>query len=476
VQMRFSLAAGLSIVVCVAVVALVALTAWRTTNFDFRAFYCAGKAVRQHANPYRTQPLHSCEQNQTDATFSAFSREVALPAPQPGYDIALFAVLAALPFSLASKVWTAALLICLGVLIGAVYRLAKAPVVAVLAAFWLSLGVTSVYLGELIPLCVAALCCALLAARSGRWAFAGLAAGATLVEPHVGLPVCIVLALWAPKARVTLAVSVLTLCALSVGVLGFAQNVEYVAKVLPAHALSEIGFDVQLSLSVVLHGLGLSDNVALRLGAASYIAMLVIAAYVARALAQRFSDNAFIVAVPAAFAVVGGVFMHVTEVAAAIPLVFLLQSHIVSSQRALPVALALLAVPWASLPTPVFSSVMVGAALAATAVTYVIWEYCGNSAVVAAFSGAAAFAFAFAVAQWYVLQSNAFLPDQLRVSIPAMYPEASWSWFVQRYLSTATSSAWLLRVPTWAGLTLLASLALSQCFHKSSRVVQPVPA
>ena len=72
---------------------------------DFRAFYCAGAAVAQHANPYLEEPLRSCEQNAGPPAEPAFLRPVALPAPLPPYALALFVPFARLPFPAAALLY-----------------------------------------------------------------------------------------------------------------------------------------------------------------------------------------------------------------------------------------------------------------------------------------------------------------------------------------------------------------------------------
>ncbi len=82
-------------------------------------------------------------------------------------------------------------------------------------------------------------------ARRGRARAAALCAAATMIEPHLGLPVCIALAIWMPATRLTLALALALLGALSVAALGWATNFEYFTGVLPAHALSEVTRDTQ---------------------------------------------------------------------------------------------------------------------------------------------------------------------------------------------------------------------------------------
>src|ERR1700736_5677164 len=50
---------------------------------DFRAFYCAGAVIAQHANPYLEEPLRGCEAHAGPPAEPAFLKPVALPAPLP---------------------------------------------------------------------------------------------------------------------------------------------------------------------------------------------------------------------------------------------------------------------------------------------------------------------------------------------------------------------------------------------------------
>ena len=465
----FSGSRAIATIVLGAALTFMALTAVFATNFDFRAFYCAGTAVRMHANPYHTEPLHTCERTKTDGTFAVFAREVALPAPQPGYDMLLFAALAALPFAAASKIWTALLAACAFLTVLLMQRLTRMPFAAVFAAFWLSLCMTSLYLGELIPLCVAAIAAAAYFARAQRWTLAGIAAAASLAEPHIGIPVCASLALWAPRSRLALGISIAALGAASLSAVGAAQNVEYVTAVLPAHALSELGSDAQLSLSVILHALGAPAGAALRAGSLSYAFMALAGIWLARVLTQRFGDDAFLAAAPAATAVIGGVFMHVTEVAAALPLALLLPAHVKYGRRYVAAALVLLAVPWWTLVTPMLLSPLTGIAFASMIVTYLVWFQSGRASL-ALGCGIAAFASAAGLVHWYAIASNAFVPHVLPPALDAKYPEASWAYENARYLATGVPASWLLRAPTWVALLGLTWFAAAVALPRHSTV------
>nr|MDQ6925711.1 glycosyltransferase 87 family protein [Candidatus Eremiobacteraeota bacterium] len=72
---------------------------------DFRAFYCAGAVIAQHANPYLEEPLRGCERDAGPPAEPAFLRPVALPAPLPPFALALFVPFGLLPFPVAAVLY-----------------------------------------------------------------------------------------------------------------------------------------------------------------------------------------------------------------------------------------------------------------------------------------------------------------------------------------------------------------------------------
>ncbi len=81
--------------------------------------------------------------------------------------------------------------------------------------------------------------------------------------------------------------------------------------------------------------------------------MLVVGVIVAGRVAQRTRNDAFVVAIPPAFAVFGGSFIHVTQIAAALPAAALLVAYAPRERRTLAVvALLALAVPWGWFDSP----------------------------------------------------------------------------------------------------------------------------
>src|ERR1700686_3270147 len=71
---------------------------------DFNAFYCAGAALGQGADPYRAEPLGSCERGPRPAWLNRGIPNLAAPAPLPPYALAPFTTLARLPYEWAAAI------------------------------------------------------------------------------------------------------------------------------------------------------------------------------------------------------------------------------------------------------------------------------------------------------------------------------------------------------------------------------------
>lgn len=420
---------------------------------DFRAFYCAARVAAHGADPYRTEPLRSCETAIGTTPFFEKNPGVAIPAPLPGYAIAALEPLALLPFAVAATLWSALLLLAWFACVATLARFAGVGWATALAVFGLSLGVLSLPFGEVVPLALAFICTAAYLAWRGRPRAAALMAAGAMIEPHLGLPVCVGLVVWQPAARIPLGIAFAALGLLSLGALGPGTNLEYFASVLPSHAISEVSRDTQFSLTAILAQLGLAPMTAVRTGALSYAVMIAIGVFVAGRLAKRTRNDAFIVCAPPAFAVFGGTFIHITQIAAALPAAVLLLAYAGRAQLAL-VALLLLVVPWVWAISP---ALIVAPIVPAG---YLAWRYCNASitAMLVAAIGTAALAFGLSELAAGVphVTAHAAVP-----AIDARFAEASWSHFTQRS-STNSLAAWMLRLPTWAGLALLLALLVRE--------------
>lgn len=422
---------------------------------DFRAFYCAARVASNGADPYHVEPLRSCETSLGDPAFFERNRGVVIPAPLPGYVLAALVPLALLPFAVAAALWATILLLAWIVCIATLSRFANVSWKIALAVFSLSLGVLSLPFGEVVPVALACICLCAYFAKCERWLAAALSAAGAMIEPHLGLPVCVALAAWSPATRLPLGLALGVLGAASLAFLGPATNLEYFVSVLPAHALSEIGRDTQYSLTAVLYGVGASQVVALRVGTLWYLAMLATGATAGGLLARKTKNGAFLICVPPAFAVFGGTFIHATQIAAALPVATLLVTYAKKEGRTLAiVALLALAVPWqwlvspAILMAPLFPS------------AYLAWHFWGKNLraiLFAALATAALSALLIAVPR----PTSRDIAHPATPVIDVRLAESAWSTFTQ-VSSTNAATAWVSRIPTWAGLALLLSLLVRE--------------
>jgi hypothetical protein len=415
---------------------------------DFRAFYCAARVASHGADPYRTEPLRSCELAVASTRFFQTNRGVTIPAPLPGYALAVLAPLSLLPFAVAASLWAAILMLAWIACVLTLARFADVSWDVALAAFALSMGALSLPFGEVVPVAVAWICISAYFAWRGRWLAAAFSAAGAMIEPHLGLSVCIALAIWAPRTRLALALSACVLGVISLAFLGRATNLEYFTSVLPAHALSEIARDTQYSLTAILYSLGAAPGVALRAGALWYLAMLALGALLGGLLARKTKNNAFLVCVPPAFAAFGGTFIHVTQIAAALPAALSLAASTRNEYRAVALAALLaLAVPWSWILSP---ALLVAPLFP---IAYLAWRYWGDNLraiLTAGFSAAALSALLIALPR----PAPHVATQRAMPAVDARLAESSWSAFTQ-ISSTNGIAAWAVRIPTWAGLLLL---------------------
>ncbi len=419
---------------------------------DFRAFYCAARVASTGANPYHVEPLRSCETALGITPFFKKNPGIAIPAPLPGYSIAALVPLARLPFPVAAVLWSALLALACAVCVLSLARFADLRRETALAILALALAALCLPFGEIVPLALGCIALCGYFAYQGRARAAALAAAGAMIEPHLGLPVCVALAVWLPATRMTLGLAFAVLGALSLVALGPSVNLEYFSSVLPAHALSEATRDTQYSLTAVLAALGFSPQSAVRAGTLWYAVMLVAGALVAGALAKRTRNPAFLACVPPAFAVFGGTFIHITQMAAALPAAALLVAYSTRTYRALAIAaLLVLAVPWDWAISPA----LIVAPL--VPVAYLAWSYTreGRYALVA---GVGTAALVLGLIELVAAAPHA-AAHAVAPTIDPRLAEASWSHFTARG-STNVLAGWMLRLPTWVALaTLLALLA-----------------
>lgn len=313
---------------------------------DFRVFWCGGSVALAHANPYSVQPILACEHLYETALLRD-SPNVVLPFVLPTFDLVPLAALARLPFDVAARVFVALSAGAIAIGIALVARTTRLPLLVCAAALAMSIGLPSLALGQIVPFEFLAIAAtgALIAARRER--LAGACAALTLLEPHVGAFVVVTLFVLLPQARLALLAGTLTLGVAGLAVGGVHGTASFLAA-LPAHAAAEAGYFEQYSVTYALMYAGVPKAVALAAGAAGSAVMLIVAIVLARVLSVQ-GARAALVYLPAACAVTGGTFVHLTQIALAIPAALLLFAHAsrgTVERRIAALGVVLLAVPW----------------------------------------------------------------------------------------------------------------------------------
>lgn len=318
-----------------------------TNSTDFRAFYCAGRALTLGGNPYRVEPVTTCLRETMASQGLVYDERHPLFAPMPPAVIAIFAIISRLPIRLATSLWLASSLVASLFCAWAISRLSGIRIIWATLAVALSLGVASIMLGQIVPIALAGLLTAALATRAARYNLAALGIAVACTEPHLALPAILGLLILVPNSRPALARLAIVIAGASL-IIRPDLLIEYLTSVVPAHAFSEVtNFGEQYGLPPLLHAYGVDERTAVRLGSLSYIAMLAVGISLAARL--RTVDVAFVVTAPIAAVLLGGPFLHIHQIAAAIPFAAMIvgRNTLSNARTSLAIlALTLLAIPW----------------------------------------------------------------------------------------------------------------------------------
>ena len=291
------------------------------------------------------EPLRACERTLPSYRYDAAG--VVEPAPFPPVVLAAFEPLSAVPFAWALGAFAALALAAFAFAVWALQRMTGFSPVFAGAALAVGALYQNLRFGELPPLVIGIVCAAALLLERGRPRAAAIVAALSVIEPHVAGPVVLALFLGVKASRATLAVIGIVLAAVSVVAFDPRLTLEYFARALPAHGLAEVTASDQFSVTWIAHVLGAGDVAALRAGVISYAVTTALGIVAGVRLAQRFARPAFLVLVPAAFAVIGGPFIHDIQLPIAVPAALLLASVTTGRVRALAlVAVAGLALTW----------------------------------------------------------------------------------------------------------------------------------
>jgi hypothetical protein len=330
---------------------------------DFLAFACGGSALAGGHDPYRAEPLRSCEIEALRSEGLPHVDHLAMPAPLPSYALALFALFARLPFEPAALLFTGFLIVALIVTAFTLRELTGFSLLGIFAVLALGDGWVCLAYGQIVPLALMFLCLAARLLAAGRPIGAACCAAAAMIEPHIALPACLALFVYDVRTRGALLCCAAALSALALATAGWATNLEYVTHVLPAHALAESSNIDQFSLTTLLHRCGLDPSVALAYANVSYLGMVAIGLVVAQRLATTTNRRELIVLVPPACALLGEPFLHLAQITVALPAVLVLTGCFAARRTFFGAALLLLAIPWLELAENSLVAMLVAVAL-----------------------------------------------------------------------------------------------------------------
>ncbi len=339
---------GLALLIALGVLATIMPASTRLVKDpeDLRAFYCAGQTMLAHHDPYLAEPLRSCEVREIRAAGMAPYVGLALPAPLPAFALVPFALLSLLPFALASTLYVLLLVVAMAATAILIARLTAFPLSATIAALILSDGLITVLNGQIFPFALLALCASAFELSRGGYVRASIYAALAAIEPHVALPALVSLGYSLPRTRVPIALALTALAGLALLALGLGENLEYVLRVLPAHARSESTAGGQYSLTSLLYHAGMTRDRAIFIGNVQYALMCAFGVVVAQRLARAYDAPELYALVPPAFALLGGPFIHLTQMAVAVPALLALAHRIPERRTLFGIALLLAVIPW----------------------------------------------------------------------------------------------------------------------------------
>jgi hypothetical protein len=285
---------------------------------DFSNCYCTAAVAKAGYDPYRAEPMGDCVRHLVNSTDR--QHEPVIPAATlAGFVIPAFGALTVFDYGRAAFIWFAVLIytfVALGFLTAKVTHCSFAA--AFLALLPLGL-IVPIELGQVVSPVVALLLAAALALRRGSHRLAAVFAGLALYEPHIALPVCIAMFTAIPRTRLMLLTFAVAAAIVSVIVLGWPANLEYMTSVIPDQIVAEAAFNDQYSLTYLLTWVGIPISLAILLGKLSYAAVLLLCVFVARSIAVKRLDPALLAIVPMAASVLFGPYLHIEHLLAAVP-------------------------------------------------------------------------------------------------------------------------------------------------------------
>lgn len=435
---------------------------WRRM-VDFPDFFCAAVAVAEHRDPYRIQPLSSCEHGVASGGVWLDPLYVQ-PAPQPPLAFLIYGTLVPFGYDAARNIAVIAIFagaIAIGVLLSAL----RVPIALAYGAVGGTVWYVETFAGQLhVVLALLAAVGAAVALSRGRAHVAGILAGIVLIVPQVGVPVCVAMLLCVPKARPALLATIAALALVAIWYAGLPDTIEWATRVIPMHARAESMLWNQYSFTYLVRAGGGGESLALALGWAEYGLAFCLALWVASRLTP--SEPHMAILAPAALAVTGGTFMHFVELPFAIPLAVCLAASSAARHKtrvAIAAYVILLAVPWPFVQ--IFKSVILASLILVVLICRGLRIGVRDAALIVSACGIACYLVS--------LHPPPALPAAIAHAFGAQaLAEQAWT-DITSQLSVANPSRWLIKLPTWFGLagTLLLCIQRARQAPTSNRTV-----
>jgi len=417
---------------------------------DFLAFWCAGKAVAAHQNPYLEGALHDCE------LAGGLVRTLTVPVPYPPYYMPLFAAFAALPMRWSFSIWCAASVAAAASSAFALRRITGLRWHFLAAAVAAAVLVPSLPFGQLAPVAFCCFAWALAFTKARRPRETALALTGVAMLPNFAAASWV--STWAcvRGARRWMIVAAAALTLVAIAATGPQVARSYITQVLPAHGRSEIAGYWQIGLTAVVHALGLPPWQTLAIAYAAFALLFCAGLAVGFELRDRFGGDHWVVASATAFGVAGAPFAHGHDLGFALPLAVMLFAAVPGFASA--VLVLLLATPWQNLIE--FGGVQALAAypfLLIVAATVTRVRLLPTTAIVATIAALTLVLLRFSQRGTMPLDVANRLPS---VSVPAdALAEVRWT----RYNDALdTSRIWYERVPIYCGLVLLIAVSVRE--------------